>query len=71
MDPGQNDFLGTVFRKPLYLPDDLVLVPARKPSPRIRDDTIAAKLVTAILYLNISAGMIVQRAQQPPFPGFL
>ena len=49
--------------KPLYLFQNLLLLPASDPAPCIWDNTVRTKLITAILNLNKRPGMLCRLPQ--------
>ena len=58
VDSREYDFLKSMFRKAFYFPDHILKPSAPHPSSRKWDNTVAAELVTSVLYLDKSSGML-------------
>ena len=67
MNACQHHFLIPVRRQPGNLPQNVFYTPAPDSSSRIRDNAVAAKLITSVLNLNIRSGMLRRPADKQIF----
>ena len=58
VNPCKNYFLIAIPRQKFHFPADLLLLPAAHPSSCIRNNTVTAELIAAVLHLDIRSGML-------------
>ena len=59
MNPCHDNLAASLFCKPFHFSNDILRSAAPDPAAHERDNAVRAKLIAAILYLNMSAGMIL------------